>query len=324
MRNLRLLAVFASLALLSTALFPFLYWVPKVLDCRTDSDPSTYLAYCNSKHFGDYEHAAFFWGLEPRVVESLRAAKVLFVGNSRVQFAFSTEATRHTFKEMHLPHYLAGFGYVENMTFIQQLIKKYGLHPEAVVINADYSFFKNEMTPISIPFFEPVTRSAYWAALYNNLLKAGFSRVARSLCGYLTGACPQTLRTLWRRPETGEWVWLGTFAMKDESIPVDPAKAQPPPDEPAMENILQAATAFVADLRLPSRCVILTAIPNNVAIDEPIANRVGERLQLPVIVPHLDHLATIDNDHLDGPSAERWSGAFFRDAIPALDRCLAK
>ncbi|MGY3503151.1 hypothetical protein [Bradyrhizobium sp. USDA 4471] len=58
--------------------------------------------------------------------------------------------------------------------------------------------------------------------------------------------------------------------------------------------------------------------------DEPIADRIGKQFQLPVIVPHLDHLATLDESHLNAASAERWSEAFLRDATPAFDRCLRK
>ena len=52
-----------------------------------------YLAYCGAKHFGDYDHGAFWFGLEPKVQENARNSEVLFLGSSRLQFGFSSEAT---------------------------------------------------------------------------------------------------------------------------------------------------------------------------------------------------------------------------------------
>jgi hypothetical protein len=69
-------------------------------------------------------------------------------------------------------------------------------------------------------------------------------------------------------------------------------------------------------------CVIITAIPNSVSTDEPIANRVGTKFNFPLIIPHLDDLGTIDDSHLNRDSAERWSRAFMNDAAPTLDRCI--
>jgi len=126
MRSFKLILLFAAMALISIAISPFLFWMPKALKCRTNSDPSTFLAYCNSNDYGDYEHGAFLWDLEPDAVKSLQATRILFLGNSRVQFAFSTDATNGYFRAKRTPYYLAGFDYYENMVFVQRLIEKYG------------------------------------------------------------------------------------------------------------------------------------------------------------------------------------------------------
>jgi hypothetical protein len=41
------------------------------------------------------------------------------------------------------------------------------------------------------------------------------------------------------------------------------------------------------------------------------------------IAPSLDGLLTFDGSHLDEPSAERWSAAFFEEAGPRIAKCLA-
>jgi hypothetical protein len=321
MRNPLLIALFVGAALISAAIVPFFYWAPRVFDCRTNSDPSTFLAYCNSGAFTDYEHGAFFWNLEPEAVDSLKAARVLFLGNSRTQHGFSAEATGHYFRNRGVPYYIAGFDYGENMIFAQKLIKKYQLHPEVVVINSDDTFFSNEVKAIAAPMLEPETGTTYWKTFYNYLLKSGFSRIARPLCIQAPSLCTQTAPSLWRRRKTGEWVWRDTFPM-NSPLPIQPWKRAPAPDEAAMQGFEKQAEIFLGTLQMPHQCIILTAVPNSLVTDEPIASRVGKRFQLPVIVPHLTGLTTIDWNHLDGPSAERWSQAFLEGASAVLDRCL--
>ncbi|MGY3234724.1 hypothetical protein ACVMAJ_001614 [Bradyrhizobium sp. USDA 4448] len=324
MRNLVLITVFVATAAISTAIFPLVYWFPKALSCRTNADPSAFLTYCNSNDYGDYEHGAFYWNLEPEATKSLRNAKILFLGNSRLQFGFSTGATRRYFEQKRLPYYLAGFTYYENMVFIQRLMEEYDLNPDIVVINSDATFFSEKLLSTPAEMFGSKRKSLYWTTLYAYLLKATFTRVVRPICATLAFACTQKLQTLWRRRDTGDWLWQGTFAELNKSIPIDPATRPPAPDEAALLEFEKAADIFLRGLRLPRHCIILTAVPNSILTDEPIADRIGKQFQLPVIVPHLDHLATLDESHLNAASAERWSEAFLRDATPAFDRCLRK
>src|ERR1700730_18362472 len=48
-----------------------------------------FLTHCEVPNYGDYEHGAFWFDLEPAAQISAANADVLFVGNSRVQHAFS-------------------------------------------------------------------------------------------------------------------------------------------------------------------------------------------------------------------------------------------
>ncbi|MCK1677152.1 hypothetical protein [Bradyrhizobium sp. 150] len=324
MRNLALIIVFAVTAAVSTAIFPFVYWLPKALACRTNDDPSAFLTYCNGADYGDYEHGAFYWNLEPEATKALRSARVLFLGNSRLQFGFSTETSRRYFQEKNVPYYLAGFTYFENMVFIQRLIDQYNLNPDVIVINADGTFFSEKLLSTPATMFISKRNSLYWRTLYGYLLKAAFTRVVRPICGTLPFACSQKLQTLWRRRETGAWLWQGTFAELNKTIPIDPATRPPAPDEATMREFEKAADSLLRTLRLPRHCIILTAVPNSILTDEPIADRVGKRFQVPVIVPHLEGLATLDESHLNAASAERWSVAFLHEATPILDRCLRK
>ena len=47
-----------------------------------------YLAYCNGTQFGDYEHGALWFDLEPSVKKFASDADVIFLGDSHIQFGF--------------------------------------------------------------------------------------------------------------------------------------------------------------------------------------------------------------------------------------------
>jgi hypothetical protein len=54
------------------------------------------------------------------------------------------------------------------------------------------------------------------------------------------------------------------------------------------------------------------------------AGAVANALGLTLVSPDLDGLLTFDGIHLDPPSAERWSKAFFDAAGPQIRKCLSQ
>jgi hypothetical protein len=58
---------------------------------------------------GDYEHGAFEFNLEPTAQNFAKNVDVLFLGNSRLQVAFSTVATTNWFSAASARYYLLGF-----------------------------------------------------------------------------------------------------------------------------------------------------------------------------------------------------------------------
>src|SRR6185312_4390360 len=69
----------------------------------------SYLGCCGGTAYGDYDHGAFWFDLEPDARHHAAAADVLFVGNSRLQFGFSAPALGHWFSANDLNYYLLGF-----------------------------------------------------------------------------------------------------------------------------------------------------------------------------------------------------------------------
>ena len=87
-------AVFAAIAFVSAFATSVTMMRFHNFNCRTPHDPDDFLAYCRSLGYVDYEHGALYYGLEPKVRDSIRTAQVLFLGSSRVQAAFAANALR--------------------------------------------------------------------------------------------------------------------------------------------------------------------------------------------------------------------------------------
>src|SRR5690242_3108171 len=68
-----------------------------------------YIAFCPVSGYGDYEHGAFLFKLEPEALTFAGKADVLFLGDSHVQHAFSTAATTQWFDSASARYYLMGF-----------------------------------------------------------------------------------------------------------------------------------------------------------------------------------------------------------------------
>lgn len=109
--------------------------------------PDRYLAYCQALGYGDYEHGAFWFGLEPAAVEAASRAKVLVLGNSRMQLAMSTAAMDRWFDGLGVRHYLLGFSNFGNYTFEVPLLRKLGPRAAVYVINLDGFFNFEESAP---------------------------------------------------------------------------------------------------------------------------------------------------------------------------------
>src|SRR5208283_3795761 len=133
--------------ILVTALVSYAYWLRtySIFSCQADGyNTDRYLAYCNGANYADYEHGAFYFDLEPSVENFARNADVLFLGDSRLQVAFSTAATADWFSAASARYYPMGFSYYENVIFAEKLLSK--IHPRArvYVINVDDFFDRSE------------------------------------------------------------------------------------------------------------------------------------------------------------------------------------
>ena len=97
-------------------------------------------------------------------------------------------------------------------------------------------------------------------------------------------------------------------------------------DEQIDMDVLKAFVArgerFLAALPVRPECQILTMVPT---VNTPVgtAKAIAAALNRRLVAPQLNDLQTFDESHLDVTSAERWSSAFFLEAGPLIQSCLA-
>jgi hypothetical protein len=269
---------------------------------------SNYLGYCNAPTFGEYDHGALWFGLEPEASSAAARADVLFIGNSRMEFGFSAAATDRWFAAQGARHYLLGFTFLENATFAAPLLERIKPRALVYVINVD-GFFTTEKT---LPGAE-LTSGADVRQRFSE--KRAWQRVHRPLCTRLPRLCGNRV-AFFRERDNGHWQMEGfapggPLAMADE----------PPTDQTQWDQDAALARAFIAKLPVAPGCVLLTVVPSPTtrrAEAQAIATAVG----LPLLSPAVPGLQTVDDTHMSRASAERWSAAFLELAGPRIRQCL--
>lgn len=303
-------AIYAVLVL-AAAYIAFAYQIrtQTVFSCPAGGySADRYLAYCQGTSYGDYEHGAFQFDLEPAARTSAKNADVLFLGNSRLQLAFSTAATADWFSKASASYYLMGFLYYENAVFAEELLREIRPRARVFVINVDDFFTLSESPPVKTILHDPEARHKYEA-------KQFWQRIHEPICKRFARLCGNKF-VIFRSRETGAYSAEGVPPQKNTPVSYD---------EIVNANVVDSNVAAALDFLsrfAKGRCVILTNVPfveTNTGNADAIAKGVGAKLITPGI---LDGLQTYDGYHLDQSSAERWSRAFFTAAGSEIRSCL--
>jgi hypothetical protein len=284
-----------------------------IFSCSADGySADRYLAYCQGENYADYEHGAFQFGLEPAVPSHVQDADVLFLGNSRLQFAFSTKATADWFSAASARYYLMGFTYWEDVIFAEELLRTIRPRARVLVINVDDFFDRSESAPVKAIFHDPEARHKYEA-------KQIWQRIHQRICGTFAHVCGSKY-AIFRSRETGSYYREGDYseggAHKSAPISYDQIV-----DPNTAESNIAVARDFLSRFA-QGKCVILTNIPfveTKIGTANAIAKGLGTKLVAPEVT---EGLWTFDGSHLDQPSAERWSEAFFLSAGAKIRSCL--
>jgi hypothetical protein len=311
---IRLRALRPALYLLLIAAIPVVTYVYKlrtqgIFACTAAGyRADRYLGYCDAGAYGDYDHGAVWFGLKPQVSRGAAEADVLFLGSSRMEFALSTIATDTWFSSRGLRHYLLGFTHTENATFVGPLLGRIKPHARVYVINVDKFFSGAETGPGS-----EILHKADIAAHYQE--KGFWQPWHRVICTKFKAVCGRKF-AYFRSETAGHWVVRGVGKVNHS-----PVADGPPADQDQWDASAARAEQFISQLPVPRDCVLLTIVPYPTTRSAE-AHAIASKLGLGLITPPYDGLRTFDGSHLDEPSAERWSTAFFELAGPQIQRCL--
>ncbi len=298
-------------AILVATLVSYVYGLRahSIFACQADGySHNRYLAYCNGQNFADYEHGAFAFDLEPSAETFARNADALFLGNSRLQVAFSTVAATDWFSAVSARYYLMGFGYLENMVFADELLRKIRPRPRIYVINVDGFFDRSETLPVQAILHDPQSRNRYQRKHFWQLLHEPICQTFTSFCG--------SQYAIFRSRENGSYMERST---KGRITPVSYDRAISPD---VVNSSVPTAIDFLSRLNVGHECIILTVVPSartKIGNANAIAMGLGMKLVTPA---QLENLRTFDGSHLDQPSAEIWSKAFFQAAGSKIWSCL--
>ena len=300
--------------LLSAFIPSFIYQfrVDNIFRCpATGYSSDRFLTHCEVPNYGDYEHGAFWFDLEPAAQISAASSDVLFLGNSREQYAFSTPATAQWFSSASASYYLLGFIHFENSIFERALLRKLKPRAEVYVVNLPDFFQKSEAPVAKIVLHDDAARTRYQVKRLLQFVHKLICMNVPKICGHAHVVYQSRLTGTWYVPEINNFKGHERPVSYEQQI-----------DEREIDDAIAIGRVFLSELPVKSECVILTAVPTvgtKLRAVNAIAGGLGKTLVLP---EHLDGLQTFDGSHLDPVSAERWSDAFFKAAGPQIQKCL--
>ncbi len=262
------------------------------------------------------DHHVHLFGLDSDATERMRAADVLFLGNSRLMFALRPAVVGPEFVALGLSYYALGFGFREADRFPLAIIRRFDLRPRVVVVSAD-GFFGGGLSA----WAETVNRDTPFAARKLRLEAEAAHQVRQSM----QAVAPNWL-SLFGRPGLAQARSLNIFRSRlDGTWEISPwpsgnsAFRAPPAAGPAIGRRERAAAlAFKAEMDDRGITLILTRVPT----PEPHAGagpaRFADLLQVPLVLAEPPGMTSADGSHLDWPSAYDWSRQFMASLVPYL------
>lgn len=286
------------------------------IGCFARPPAGQFLAYCAAPQFGDYEHGAYFFNLEPEAMARLKGSDVVFFGSSRGQLALSTNALSRFFSERKVSAYLAGFGFNEAGAFPLALIRKHDVRPKVVVVLADPFFRDWSSAHIR------VTQAFRWRVvpeMYEFVQKKLFIAAGALYCDLRPAACATTQAIVYRSRDDGAW-HPSNFDRAAKFVVGEQGVSNLTAGMAAVD--VDFAEKFIAATGVAKSCVVLSAAPSASVNSDAYVAEIGKRLGVRVALPKVPDLTTFDGSHLTAESAERWSAAVLSEISETLSRCV--
>ena len=273
----------------------------------------SFLAGCESEYFGNYEHGAYYFQLEPEAVSALKTASVVVLGHSRPMFALGTQSTRSFFDSRKIRYYLLGFRFAEGEIFAKSILDRLDVRPRVLILNVDNWFFAGYQ---SVEAADIAPRKAHY--IYKK-----FEQVTHKwICSIWDqsgnyGICPDK-NSLFRNRLNGEWDF-SRFHGKNATG--HPFQYDYSIDQKLLDKQLKFGRFVLEHLDVRPECIILMTVPYpdaHLGTTLELANRLGVK----AVVPRLEGLATWDDSHLSADSAEMYSQAFEREIETTVRACV--
>jgi len=263
---------------------------------------------------GHIDHHVIYFGIDAEVVANLRAAEVLFLGNSRLMFALRPGVLRPFFDADAVPYYVMGFGFREADRFPLAIIRALDLRPRLVVVNAD-GFFGGGLSP----WAEVVVRDTPFAARKLQF-EAEAAHEARRMVHQLV---PNWLR-LFGLPGLGlrrSFIAYrsrvdGTWEISPWAEGADSFVAASLEGPELGRGEVAAARAFKAELDARGSTLVLTRVPTPEPMPGAGPARFAALLGVPLVTADVPALTSHDHSHLSEGSAHDWSRSFVAALAP--------
>jgi hypothetical protein len=272
-----------------------------------------YLSYCNDQAFADYEHGALH-SYDKESIVNLKKSRVLFLGNSKAQKAFSANALYQYFNRRKISYFNLAMGYGEMDIFPQFLINHHGLKPDIIVINADY-FFYNAASQVAKDVITMLPQIAF-----EYRMKRWIQPLHQKICGSETSEFKDILcgniSTQFKSRINGR-IQTANHPVS-QAIPVTHGAPIP---EKLMKKYIANALRFRNKTIKHGACMVLTVVPHSDTSPE-VAQRISAALGLPVVIPPQMDLLTYDGNHLEQKSVEKWATTFLVKFDQILQKCL--
>ena len=281
---------------------------PPAARARMPRDSKNY--YVGYAHGGADEYDIYF--TVNGAANALKKAEVLFLGSSRTKYAFKDQKLLHGFFDRrHLRYFNLGFGYGEPSPFALDIIRKYDLRPKWVIVNADPFF-----TAMPSYFAAGVLKANWfdaWKFNFETAASYDVEHLIHSAIPYIdiTQWTAQADGVEFRSKKDGTIVPGGMLGSPSD-VAVDSIKQTPRADP----YTLHLAKEFEQEMTARGTRMVLTWVPTSPNLPRPLV-RLAD---VPIIVPRLTGLHTVDGSHLDIPSARRFCAAVLDKLAPIIDR----
>ena len=305
-------AVFVAIA--AILIFNFCQFTINSMKCWSSKyGPLYYLTVCDkvgepAGPVPEYEAGTIYYGLESGISEAIRNAQVIFVGSSKLQHAFSTQATTDYFAKQNIRFYILGFTN-RNIGIVLPILKRKQASPSLLIVNVEIPFFTRSDLPGGL--------RTYW-----RLAKmAALQRLQRAICPNFPSFCSPPGRAIYRSANTGQWRWRDSY-FPEQSLPFNELLQHEFSDN-EFKAAVDSAERFLREISINRNCIVFIGIPNNVQDAPAIASQLAQRLGTQLILPTVERLFLLDDGHLNFESAEHWSAAFLSKLTPVLQKCLS-